>query len=47
MGNAFVRGKYGLSRDDRSLHNGPECLERAWAGTAALSPPRVIALVEG
>ena len=29
------------------LHNGPECLERAWAGTAALSPPRVIALVEG
>jgi hypothetical protein len=28
-------------------YNGPKCLERAWAGTAALSPPRVIALVEG
>jgi hypothetical protein len=41
MGNVFVRGKHGLSRDD------PECLKRAWAGTAALSPPRVIALVEG
>jgi hypothetical protein len=47
MGNAFVRGKHGGVRDDRCLHNGPECLERAWAGTASLSPLQVIALVEG
>jgi hypothetical protein len=37
----------GLSAPTIGLHNGPECLERAWAGTAALSSPRVIALVEG